>query len=283
MPDALETRLTDAGERLPEPPGDATARARAAALGALPAPPRRAPWRRPLGIAAALAGVAALAALLVTLIVATPGGDDAAPAPASLRPDVSALGAVTACADPPPDLTIRCVEGTQAVRDATEGLRSAPWLTRGAYDLDARPSLVFPPGTSYAEALDALVVNATLTGGLPPGTTLGPPLPGRAVLLVHPTDPSQGIAVNLGAPFGYTESGRPAGPVLEGDEDDVSSAGLVWPVPTRGSVPLLPACSSSPTAPPRPRRTAPCSRARTCRASGCRTCRPSRSGPRPWT
>ena len=178
----------------------------------------------------------------MALIVATPSGDDAAPAPASLRPDVSALGAVTACADPPPDLMIRCVEGTQAVRDATEGLRGAPWLTRGAYDRTARPSLVFPPGTSYAEALDALVVNATLTGGLPPGTTLGPPLPGRAVLLVHPTDPSQGIAINLGAPFGYTESGRPAGPVLEGDEDDVASAGLVWPVPTRVSVPPLPAC-----------------------------------------
>ena len=83
---------------------------------------------------------------LVALIVATPSGDDAAPAPASLRPDVSARGAVTARADPPPDLMIRCVEGTQAVRDATEGLRGAPWLTRGAYDRTARPSLVLPAG-----------------------------------------------------------------------------------------------------------------------------------------
>jgi len=240
MPDALETRLTRAGDALPEPPDGATARARAAAVAALPGPHRRAPWRRPLRVAVATAGVAALAGLLVALLVATPGGDDPAP-PASLRPDVAALGAVTACADPPPDLTIRCVEGTQAVRDVSEGLRGAPWLTRGGYDRRARPSVVFPPGTSYAEALDALVVNATLTGGLPPGTTLGPPLPGRAALL-RPEDPSQGIAISLAAPFGYQPNGRPYGITLTSDEPDVASEGYVWPVGTRVAVPDLPAC-----------------------------------------
>jgi peroxiredoxin len=240
MPDTLETRLTRAGARLPEPPADATARVRAAALAALPARPRRSPWRRPLRIAAGAAGLAALAALLVALIVATPTGGEA-PAPASLRPDAAALGVVAECADPPEDLRIRCIEGTQEVRDRNPALDGAAWLTSGGYTQPARPSLVFPPGTTYPEALDALVENVTLTGGLPPGTALGDPLPGRAALL-RPSDPSEGIAISLDAPFGRLPSGRPAGVTFAGDDPDAMSQGYVWPAGTRVAVPDLPAC-----------------------------------------
>ncbi|HET6690474.1 MAG TPA: TlpA disulfide reductase family protein, partial [Miltoncostaeaceae bacterium] len=216
-------------------------RARAAAHAALPAPPRRRGWARPLWIAGAVTGAGALAALLVALIVATPTGGDGAPAPASLRPDVAALGAVGECADPPAGLRIRCIEGTQAVRDRIPALAGAPWLVRRAQAPEALPSLVFPPGTTYAEALDALVENVTLTGGLPPGTTLGDPLPGRTALL-RPADPSQGVAISLAAPFGYQPDGRPLGLTLTSDDPDVVSEGYVWPVGTRVAVPDLPAC-----------------------------------------
>jgi cytochrome c biogenesis protein CcmG/thiol:disulfide interchange protein DsbE len=247
MPDALETRLTRAGERLAEPPPGATARARAAALAALPAPAPRRRWTRPLGMAAGLAGAAAVAAVLVALIVATPPGDDPRqPAQASLRPDVAALGELSECSVPVPGLFVPCIEGTEPVRQATPALAGAPWLYQPAgrqrwWSVPRRPSLVFPPGTTYAEALDALVENAVLIGGLPPGTRLAPPLPDGAVLL-RPRDATRGIAIDLRAPAGYSPAGFVQTIGYSGFGGVVGQGDLVWPARSRVSVPELPVC-----------------------------------------
>ncbi|HMN99205.1 MAG TPA: TlpA disulfide reductase family protein [Miltoncostaeaceae bacterium] len=243
MPDALETRLTHAGARLPEPPREATDRARVAALAALPAPPRRSPWRRPLGIAAAFAGAAALAGLLVALIIATPGGDDAA-RPAALVPDPASLGPLAACATPPPDLAVPCVEGTEAVRKGQPALATAPWLyarTDGSPDPARHPSLVFPPGVTYAQAVDALVQTVTMTGRLPGGTALGPPLPAGAVLL-RPADPAEGIAIDLGAPFGRSPSGAANQVTIVGGGSPAGGDGVLWGAGSHVLAPDLPAC-----------------------------------------
>lgn len=245
MPDALETRLTRAGDRLPEPPADATARSRAAALAALPLPARRPRWRRPLGLAIGLAGAAALVAVLVALLVATPSDDHSVPAAKSLRPDAASLGELSECSVPAAGLFAPCIEGTEAARQATPALADAPWLyqpgpQRRWSSVPRRPSLEFPPGTTYAEALDALVENAVLVGRLPPGTRLAAPLPDGAVLL-RPRDRTRGIALDLRAPAGYSPAGfvqtigyRGRGDVLRGD--------LVWPAHTQVAVPDLPAC-----------------------------------------
>ncbi|MGE3234916.1 MAG: peroxiredoxin family protein [Thermoleophilia bacterium] len=243
MPDALETRLTRAGGRLPEPPGDATARARAAALAALPAGPRRSFWRRPVRIAGAIAGVAALAGLLIALIIATPSPTDHDEV-AALVPDPASLGPLAACATRPSALAVPCVEGTEAVRQAQPALAEAPWLYAG---LDGspgpsrHPSLVFPPGVTYPEALDALVQAVTMTGRLPGGTSLGPPLPDGAVLL-RPADPAEGIALDLGAPFGVGPTGVANQVTILGGPSPGGGDGLLWARGSHVLAPDLPAC-----------------------------------------
>lgn len=248
MSSELEERLRRAGGDLPEPPAEATARIRSAALESLSAPllPSRlrrtaVALRRPIGILATAGAFGGIAVLLGLLIVAGPSSEDAVPG--SLRPDLSSLTSVRTCLEP--RLREPCVAGTPQVRAATPALRDAPWLygtpVRRLGSERPRPSLIFPAGTTYGQALDALYVSAVLTGALPPNTTLGPPLPQGAVLL-RPTDPAQGIAIDLRAPFGYTPphgmifgaiySGTPSGP----------TRGRLWPPGLRIAVPTLPVC-----------------------------------------
>ena len=248
MPDALEERLLRGAAQLPEPPADATARARSAALAALPSARRR---RARRGVRIAVAGVvtAAVAAVLALLLVATPSRD--ADAPPSIRPDPDALGTLRACSRPR-DLWIVCVDGTEAVRRTIPALDGAPWLYREAGEDRARPSLEFPPGVTYAEALDALVESVTLTGRLPAHTTLRPPLPAGAVLLM-PAAPSEGIAIDLRTPFGYTPFSGARPPLLYGDATPAVAEGRVWAPGARVAVPELPDCMVVPdrhTAPP---------------------------------
>lgn len=242
MPDALERRLTRAGERLPEPPGDAAARARMAAIDALPGPRRRSRWRRRAGIAASVAGLAALGGLLVALIVATPSGTDREEA--ALVPDPATLGPLAACTTRPRTLAVPCVEGTDAIRRAQPALADAPWLYArldGTPDTSPHPSLVFPSGVTYPEALDALVQTVTMTGRLPGGTTLGPPLPAGAVLL-QPADPAEGIALDLGAPFGRGPEGVANQVTLVGGPSPAGGDGLLWGPGSHVLAPDLPAC-----------------------------------------
>jgi thiol-disulfide isomerase/thioredoxin len=139
---------------------------------------------------------------------------------------------------------VPCVEGTEAVRRAQPALASAPWLYArldGSPAPVPHPSLVFPPGVTYAEALDALVQTITMTGRLPGGTTLGPPLPEGAVLL-RPADPEEGIALDLGAPFGRSEAGVANQVTIVGGPSPAGGDGLLWGPGSHVLAPDLPAC-----------------------------------------
>lgn len=253
MPDALEERLAAMAPLVPEPPLDATARARAATLAAASAAGRPRAIRRaaralqrPARVAVALAAVAGVGSLIAALIVATP---DDATRPAALRPDVAGLGAMRECVEP--RLLEPCVAGTEVVRQSQPAIAGAPWLYLGRHgsqpplrDQAPRPSLVFPPGITYGQALDALVVSVVLTGRLPAAARLAPPLPDGVVLL-RPADDREGIALDLRAPFGYSPpSGRVHRSLLVGPAGaaPASSGPTVWPVGPRIAVPTLPNC-----------------------------------------
>lgn len=69
-------------------------------------------------------------------------------------------------------------------------------------ELAEAPSLRFPPGVSFQQAFDRIFASLASTGTLPAEASLGAPLPlGKVVAL--PSDPSQGIAIDLRAPRGY--------------------------------------------------------------------------------
>ena len=103
-----------------------------------------------------------------------------------------------------------CVPGSVAGRSRTPAIAGRlPWLAAeptGAFQrisrVGTRPSLVFPPRTTYAQALRALVVGVLVDGALPPGSHLGPPLP-RGAVLALPGARGRGLALDLRAPFGW--------------------------------------------------------------------------------
>lgn len=144
-------------------------------------------------------------------------------------------------------------------RSRTPAIRGAPWIYQPTGSpvitrVARRPSLRFPPGTSYTDALFDLYVAATLHGTLPAAGRLGPPLP-VGVVLLDPHDPAVGISIDLTAPFGYDPERRVVLPPLfelppdlqtQVDFDrlqlEMSRDRLVWP---RGAVfraPRLPDC-----------------------------------------
>lgn len=91
--------------------------------------------------------------------------------------------------------------------DRVTALKGAPWLFQGAETqriaaLSPRASLVYPPGTTYKQALTQLYVSIVMRGSLPDGTTLGPPLSRGAVLRLS-DDAASGLAIDLNAPWGY--------------------------------------------------------------------------------
>lgn len=249
--DELEQRLMRAtGEQ--GPGAEATRRARSEVTAARPRRTRYAAdlalpggGRRLAGRLAATLAVLALVAAAVTLIVGTSPDDP----PAS--PGVSGLPGVVRTCDAPADgaSLLGCVEGAAERRLATPELQDAPWLYPGIpprqrtlREAPPRPSLRFPPGIAYPEALSILYTWVAVVGTLPPGTSSEAPLPDGVVLL-QPTDPGEGIAIDLRAPWGYMAGGRILSPSL------TSAVG----VPARPrpdelwarqsvSVPILPAC-----------------------------------------
>lgn len=83
-------------------------------------------------------------------------------------------------------------------------LASAPWLhqPQGSPrldEVDALPSLTFPRGTTYDQAIEELYVVVMGQGSLPADRTLGPPLP-KGIVFAHSGD---NVALSLTAPFGY--------------------------------------------------------------------------------
>lgn len=158
---------------------------------------------------------------------------------------------------PPADaFTLRLRPEVRKTIEANPVLRDAPWLVQpnGSPRLDLtrlRPSLVFPPGTTYPEAIKQLV-NAVSVGRFPVATTLGPPLPPG---VVYDATADQGFALDLQAPFGYDpEGGAVAAPLLElpGEwtQEQVFEAVEAGrrnggpPVGARPSVPFIPTCQT---------------------------------------
>lgn len=91
-------------------------------------------------------------------------------------------------------------------------LRSAPWAQQpdGSPALDdaaARPSLLFPAGVTYGQALRLLVQSARQDGRMPSAATLADPLPPE-VVVVRPDGPGEGLRLSLLAPFGWTPDTR---------------------------------------------------------------------------
>lgn len=109
-------------------------------------------------------------------------------------------------------LAVACAEEAAVVAPAAApaasgDLRQAPWADQpgGApsiYDVAPQPSLGFPAGTTYAQALSQLLVSAAATGEPPAGTTLLEPLPAE-VVYVAPAGPGDGIRLSLTAPWGW--------------------------------------------------------------------------------
>lgn len=99
-------------------------------------------------------------------------------------------------------------------------LLNAPWLSQpngspSLDDVETFPSLVFPAGTSYDEAITALYISVKKHGSLPDGAELGPPLP-RSVVYAAKAD---GLALSLTAPYGYdVPTGNILSPSLQFDE-----------------------------------------------------------------
>jgi hypothetical protein len=220
MPSDLERRLERALAPVDEPGAEVEARLRAAALAALPPPraarrrrfgPRR--WRRRIGplalVGALLIAGAALAANLIDW-------------------DAGSTGRTGAF-----------VSRDAARRFAATGaLAGAPWLSGGATqtirEVPPRPSLVFPPGTGYRQALQQFYDAASREGRLPAGTRLGEPLPvGKVVSL--PAGPGDPLRLDLRAPFGYLV---PSGTVL-GPRYALGTATVTFP-PTGGAGTPLP-------------------------------------------
>lgn len=250
--------MSDLADRLRRPPSsggpslEATARARAAvaaarprrtALGAdalLPGGRRRMVGR----VIAILAILAVAAAAVLSVVTADPTAPPAAPLPR--------LPEKVRLCDRPADEAelLGCVEGTAERRLGTPELRGAPWIYLGPggqwriSNAPPRPSLVFPPGVTYPEALNRLFLWATLVGTLPPEATVAPALPDRAVLL-EPENADEGIAIDLRAPWGWEpKEGRIMGPTLTSPAGVATQAppGELWGRGQRVDVPSLPAC-----------------------------------------
>lgn len=95
-------------------------------------------------------------------------------------------------------------ESVRAALEQNELLRDAPWLHQphGSPSLDeveALPSLVFPAGTTYDEAIEALYVAVKRFGDIPVEATLGPPLPKDIVFARS----LERFVLSLTAPYGY--------------------------------------------------------------------------------
>jgi len=136
-------------------------------------------------------------------------------------------------------------------------LVGAPWLFPGDSSpritaVAARPSLAFPAGTTYGDALQQLHMSVAQTGSLPPAAKLGPPLEEGKVLIRATA--TTGVIIDLRAPWGFDpDTGAIATPTfsLPGDwtpqrvETAIRTAreaGSVLPEGAFIEAPVLPEC-----------------------------------------
>jgi hypothetical protein len=165
------------------------------------------------------------------------------------------VGAPSERLSPAPDG--RMIHYPPDVASLSPELAGAPWLFQPdgspRYDDEAtRPSLVFPVGTTHAEALNQLYRSVALAGRLPAKSKLSPPLPAGKVF--SPGTTRTGPAIDLRAPWGYDPVGRQiAAPSLSLSGDlkheqmhsliaDARAANKPIPDSAVASVPALPDC-----------------------------------------
>jgi hypothetical protein len=176
----LEDRLRAMEDHLPEPYAAATDAARAAMHAARRSAPwarerRRSGWRRPRPF------------LLATAIVVVVAGGALAAANWSIR-DLPPFGSQ--------DREAFVLPATDILPGGYERTRPPRYA-----ELPERPSLLFPPGVGYTEALSAYAAARAAGEVLPPEVALTDPLPAGKVVMVRD---DQRIALDPAAPFGYS-------------------------------------------------------------------------------
>ncbi|HTI34701.1 MAG TPA: hypothetical protein VL422_13565 [Miltoncostaea sp.] len=108
------------------------------------------------------------------------------------------------------DYNLPAGPGARAAISESAVLARLPWLAiqpNGSPTLagtEPEPSLAFPPGTTYAVAIDRLVRAVVVRGALPRGAILQDPLPAGVVWA--PAAPGSRPRLDLRAPFGYPPS-----------------------------------------------------------------------------
>lgn len=125
------------------------------------------------------------------------------------RPRSPRLAALACAAATLPLLGACAAAGPAAgpVATAAPDLSTMPWADQpdgspGIREVEPQPSLGFPAGTSYPEALTQLLVAAVSHRPLPGGVAVLDPLPPE-VVYVEPADPGTGVRVSLTAPWGW--------------------------------------------------------------------------------
>lgn len=109
-------------------------------------------------------------------------------------------------------LTVDVAPGADITLSESEFVGRLPWLRQasGAPRIDQvgdQPSLVFPPGTTYASAIEQLFLSVVGEGGLPAQAELEAPLPSGRIW--SPGEGEARPALDLRAPWGYDiPSGR---------------------------------------------------------------------------
>lgn len=135
-------------------------------------------------------------------------------------------------------------------------LSRAPWLftANGQHLIGAvepLPSLEFPPGVTYEQALTQLFRSVAEQGRLPASATIAEPLP-ASVIVVDSGDRAKGLRLSLTAPFGYdpdssrilsasTSTKLPLPEASKGIEE-AAARGVALPSFLKVSVPVLSGC-----------------------------------------
>lgn len=97
--------------------------------------------------------------------------------------------------------------------DVERAYKTANWRTlpQSMDGLEPQPSLIFPKGTTYQDAVN-LLYEGEMRGEIPEGAILADPLPSHIVASGETQD--RGLALSLTAPFGYDVKSTRVLPVM---------------------------------------------------------------------
>lgn len=197
------------------------------------------------------------AAIAVPLALSVSSGSPEAPESITVPGPPPGGGALDTGATPS-SAALQFQPGAADTLAATPELADAPWIfqpngARFYRDEPQRPSLTFPAGTTYSQAIQALYESVTLKGSVPEGTTLGSPLPEGKIVLKDARGAGT-LTVDLRAPFGYEPESKaitlpvyslPGSWSLEKVDRvwrDARERRLSFPEGGRVATPIIPAC-----------------------------------------